>query len=521
MKNLFASSLLLAVVLATRAAFAGDATRGEACLEVVDLECARAAAVGLGTSPAEQGFRAQLAFHEQRFDEAFRLLQDNVGPNPDARTASALGLYKATLEAVEGFTHETRGDVTIRYMPGTDEVLLDDAFATLQASHDRIGPRLGGAPPGGVRLEIYPTAARFIAASGIPAASVQTTGVVALSKWSRLLVTSPKALARGYAWRDTLAHEYIHYIVAYNTRDQAPVWLQEGIARSHEVLWRTDDFVELPAYQQSMLAGALAKDELVPLQRMHPSMAFLPSAEMAALAFAQVATMIEYLERTSGEGATRRALEQVRGGTDALVAVAAVGAKGDAGVFMAGWKTWLRSLKFVARHLAAMPTVLGEGDDLATDPLLANRQDLAGFARLGDLLVTAKRAEAALVEYKKAIPEDEPPSPALALRLARAHRVLGHDREAIEILKATITDYPEYAASRKELAELWVEAGRPSDAILEYLASADINPFDPAVQSALSALYGAMGQNQEAERRRRYERILRLGGTDPSEGSSP
>ncbi len=520
MKSLYLPAALLFSWCFAGFAFAGNAKQGEACLERMDLSCAQSNATGLGSSTEDLGFQARLAFHEQRFGDALRLLKSAVGPTPDAATQKEVDLYKATVEATDGFVRETRGDVSVMYLPGTDEVLLDDTFVTLQAAHDRIGPRLGSAPPGGVRVEIYPTAARFIAASGIPAESVRTTGVVALSKWSRLLVTSPRALARGYAWKDTLAHEYIHYIVAYNTADRAPVWLQEGVARSHEVLWRVDTFEDLPAYQQSMLANALAGDSLVPLERMHPSMAFLPSAEMAALAFAQVATMVQFLQNSAGDDATKRVLSEVKSGTDALAAVANVGTHGDANAFMSGWKQWLRSLKFVSRQLAAMPTVIGGGDDLSTDPLLSNRQDLAGFARLGDLLLEAQKATAALVEYKKAIPEDEPASPALAVRLARAYRALGQEPEAIAVLSDSIRDYPEYATSRKELGDLLLRAGDRPGATAQYLASADINPFDPAVQSALAALYDAAGNVPQAERRRRYERILRTGGSDPSKGRS-
>lgn len=520
MKNSFANSCAVLLLLLGGPAQAADVSRGTACLAAGDIECARAAAKGLGASPKEQAFAADLAFHEQRFEDALRLLTAAAGPSPDQATQAQVDLYKATVEATAGFVREVRGDVTILYAPGTDEVLLDDAFTTLQSAHDRLGSRLGVAPPGGIRVEIYPTAARFIAASGIPAASVQTTGVVALSKWSRLLVTSPRALARGYAWKDTVAHEYIHYIVAHNTADRAPVWLQEGIARSHEVLWRTDSFEDLPAYQQSLLADALAHDTLVPLARMHPSMAFLPSAKMASLAFAQVATMIQYLEQTAGAGATKRVLVDVRGGKDALQAVADAGAGGDSGKFMEGWKAWLRSLRLVSRALAAMPTVIGEGDDVATDPLLAGRQDLAGFARLGDLLLAASKPEAALVEYKKALAEDEAPSPALAVRMARAYRALKRDGDAVAVLEQTIADYPEYATSHKELADLLVSGGKADAALRHYLASADINPFDSSVQHALATLYSAAGNVEQAERRRRYERILRLGGSASPQGSS-
>ena len=57
------------------------------------------------------------------------------------------------------------------------------------------------------------------------------------------------------------------------------------------MLWRQDDF-ELEVSKQSLLAGALKTDQWVTFEQMHPSMAFLPSPELAGLAYAQVASMM-------------------------------------------------------------------------------------------------------------------------------------------------------------------------------------------------------------------------------------
>lgn len=508
-------ALLVGVIGPARA---GTPAEGMACLERVDIACARRADEGMGDSALATQFRARLAFHLGEFAEALRLLQGVAGElGDDPGFQEDLAIYQATVGATQGFVTERRGDVEIRYLPGTDLVLLDEAFEVLQAAHDRIGGRLGGAPPGGVRMEIYPTADTFIAASSLPAASVRTTGVVALSKWTRLLVTSPRALGRGYAWKDTIAHEYIHYVVAYHTGDRAPVWLQEGIARSHEVLWRTDDFEPLGVYAQTLLAAALAKDDFVTLEQMHPSMAYLPSAEKAALAFAEVCTMVEHLERTVGTGATRRVLAEVKGGTDALVAVAHVAGAKDGDSFLAAWKASLGQLRLVKRKLDALPTVLGPPDDeFGLDPVLARRADLAGHARLGDLLHDQGLHAAALLEYRAAIDPSEPASPLLSARMARALVGLGKLGEAVATLRESVIDYPEFATTRKALGALLLQQGAQADALVQYRASADINPFDPEVQASLAQLYGATGQKSLADRHRRYRQILVLGGAPPT-----
>ena len=97
-----------------------------------------------------KAFRAEVLFARAEFAEALRLLEQAAPELPDDEAVQRnLALYRATAEATEGFTVAKRGDVEIRYLPGTDLVLIDEAFEALQAAHDRIGPLLGGAPPGG------------------------------------------------------------------------------------------------------------------------------------------------------------------------------------------------------------------------------------------------------------------------------------------------------------------------------------------------------------------------------------
>ncbi|MSQ02361.1 MAG: tetratricopeptide repeat protein [Myxococcales bacterium] len=491
------------------AAFAGAGNDVVGCLALSDLACAQAAAAGLGDSAEDRAGRAELAFHLGEFAAARDGLKGVVDASGDPDLAKRYALFERVANATADFTTHTRADVTLRYRAGMDDVLLDEALETLQAAHDEIGPILGGAPPGGVRMELFPTAQRFIDASSLPGDAVRKTGVIALSKWTRLLVSSPRALGRGYGWKDTIAHEYIHYIVAWRTKDQAPVWLQEGIARSHESMWRQDEPAALTPTQESLLATALGQDKLVPLSRMHPSMAFLDSADEAALAFAQVSTMIVHLRRSAGPDAVSRVLDRVRGGTDALQAVADVGAGGSTTAFLDGWKGYLKSLKLVSRKLAESKVILdGAGDDFETDPQLGQRMDLARFARLGDILLDHGQAGAALVEFHKAAPPDEPPSPILSVRTAEALLALGRVGSAQAVLSASAKDYPEHAPTRVALGKLLLATGDTAAAFREYRAGVDVDPFDSAAQAALAALYAARGDTVLADRHRRYARLL-------------
>lgn len=526
MKNSFVSRAALLGIAAwlegatQRAAWAASpAHDGLACLERADLACAERAADKAGASSEAQLLQARVAFHRADFALARTRLEGVKLPARE-ELEQEVALYRRTEEATRGFQLVTRDGVEVRFAPGVDRILVDASIEVLVAARSRVGARLGGAPPGPIRVEIYPTARSFIAASSLPAEAVQTTGVIALSKWNRLLLTSPRALGRGYPWKDTLAHEYLHEVVAWRTGDRAPVWLQEGIARSHEALWSRDTFAPLAPLARSLLGGALANDSLVPLQRMHPSMAFLSSAEEASLAYAQVDTMLQFLEQRAGAGGVSRLLDEVRDGEDAHVAWAKVlGGTPDSA--MADWRAWLRTLGLEDRGLASSPTVLGAQDDaFGADPVLAKRKDLAGFARLGDLLADKNRPEAALVEYDKAMPTDEPTSPALVVRRARVLVRLKRRDEALASLRASVADYPEEAESRRALADMEREDGRADAAIAQYEAALDIYPFDTETQTRLAELLAARGETSRAEQHLRQRRILETGGDDLPIGAS-
>lgn len=463
---------------------------------------------------AVQWAAARTAFYEGAFVEALSRLEVAVAdlPSPPDDLRETMALYRNTVSATEDFEEISRDGIRVRYAPGVDRILVDEALEVMAQAREVVAEPLGGPPPTDIQVEIYPTVDRFVLASGLGESAVETTGVVALSKWSRLLMTSPRALALGYTWKDTVVHEYIHQVVSYRSHDAAPVWLQEGIARHLESWWRGERERRLDPRSQSLLAQALANDDLVTFEEMHPSLAFLPSAERATLAFAQVKVLVEFALDQGGEDTVARTLERVREGDDARQALAAAAGYPDFDAFYAEALEYLRSLELVERKLASLPTVLERKGEFAVDPVLARREDLAGYVRLGDLLHAADRPRAALTEYARAIPSDEPRSPLLANRIARALRTLERYDEALEVLESSAGDYPDFAPTHKHRGELLLREGRLEASWEAWRAAADINPFDPEVQAALATLAEDLGDAEAARRHARYLRILRTGG---------
>lgn len=591
MKNSFVSSLLLfAVVLCWPVqAAAATSEQGFVCLSQVNLVCAEKVASSSGDDPTSTLLKARVAFHKGDFQTAADLsgglldkaaqvdieqlrpvlpprlsipleeltsariaryrsigvpiprqdeenpqvvLQQGVDASVDFELLRAWmerehDLFLASLQAAEGLVVTRVGQVEVLHHPGIERILVDESVQAITLAQERIAPLLGGQVPGVVRVEIYPDRGDFIAATGLPQSSVNTTGVVAISKWNRLLLISPRALGDGYGWRDTLVHEWVHLVVSYHSKDQAPIWLQEGLAKSTEMLWRQDHF-ELEVSKQSLLAGALKSDGWVTFEQMHPSMAFLPSPELAGLAYAQVASMMAFLQEQTDPKVLARVIERVGEGEDAKAAVAAEANGGDFERFEREWKAWLATLDLigekvaieaVGEHIEGGPDAIGAEDgaeDVGFDPVLSRRKELANRARLGELMAEQGQHEAALKYFYEAMPPDEPSSPAVVQAAAESLIALGRSERALELLAENLTFYPEEAGTQKLAAELWSAKGESDKALRAYVASSEVNPFDVDVQGALVKLYADAGQKERSEHHAEILGVLTYRELEPS-----
>jgi tetratricopeptide (TPR) repeat protein len=529
--------LLAALVALAALRSAWGATREDVrlCLEANDVACAESALHDLGEptsrDPETLALIGETHFSAGRYEEALAAMQKAVSAGYDDRWDD-LGLYQRTADVMKDWSEVRRERAAVRFRPGVDEILVDEAMATVEGAEAHISGLLGGPPPGPVLLEIYPDGRSFIACSSLTEKDVQTTGVVALSRWSRLLLTSPRALGRGYEWKDTVAHEYTHLVVAHFTDNQAPVWLQEAIARYLDNRWRDgQDHFRLGVRDQALLATALREQDgqvdpkkpatahkgFVPFERMHPSLAKLPSAEMAALAYAQLASLMDFAFEQGGEDVLLEALPLVRQGEDPRVALARAAGATSFEKLERDWMQWLRTQRLEQRNGAEMPTALDGADEAETDPVMAQREDLRRWLRLGDLLLERGHPKAALVEYARAQSPGEPASPLLANRVAKAYLSLKDTHSARRALEESLASYPEFALTHKTLGEILAAQGDVQGALQSYRRAADLNPFDPAVQDALVQLYARSGQTATSAVHNGYLRMLRRGGHELGE----
>ena len=100
------------------------------------------------------------------------------------------------------------------------------------------------------------------------------------------------------------------------------MWLQEGLARFEQVRWRAEPSLILPTSDRRLLATALKNRRLIGFDEMGPSFAKLPSHDAAALAYAEVFTLVAWMHGQVGYGGLRAMLGKITSGRSARRAVA-------------------------------------------------------------------------------------------------------------------------------------------------------------------------------------------------------
>ena len=197
-----------------------------------------------------------------------------------------------THEALRSFSEHLTDDGRSSSISGRDKAILPYIVDVLVATDKALAKDFGFRPSERILVEIYPEISFLAKVSPLTQKDIETSGTIALCKYHRLMFTSPRALVRGYGWRDTVAHEFVHYYVTKVSKNTVPIWLHEGIAKFQESRWRSAPGAALDPPQENLLARSLKADKLVTFEQMHPSMAKLPSQEAAGLAFAEVHTVI-------------------------------------------------------------------------------------------------------------------------------------------------------------------------------------------------------------------------------------
>jgi len=494
--GLLALALLAAVP--ARAKEAGEmADKIETDLEAWDIEGARRGLDALlhqeRASAIAAFLQGRVLFEQGEYQAAAKSFEEAVRRGaPPGDVESHLRLARAAAEEVKSDEVHESAHFVLRTRPGKDALLVPYALEGLEKAYAALTKDLGVSPPAKIRVEVYESAQALSRVSPLTVAEIKASGTIALCKYNRLMITSPRALLRGYAWLDTLSHEFTHYLVTQKGRNSVPIWLQEGLAKFLETRWRGTPGLAVDEMSLVLLHKAAKDNKLIPFAAMHPSIAKLPTQEAAALAFAEVEAAIRLLYQHGGQQALTE-----------LVAAMAAGARDEKAVSLAYGKTfvqferdWRESLK----ELRKEPPAQAPG---AARPLerknLVFKEDAKGAAkeggelpaerpadpeakrsvRLGEIFYARRRWAAAAQEYGKARSRMSREIPQIARRYAFAQVQLGHLGEAEAALASAALRDPQDEAVQALYAHVLQKRGQPKRAKEALDAGIAVDPFDP------------------------------------------
>ncbi|PIR00794.1 MAG: hypothetical protein COV66_05070 [Nitrospinae bacterium CG11_big_fil_rev_8_21_14_0_20_45_15] len=419
-------------------------------------------------------------------------------------------MAKETLQVTEHFVTRESEHFIFRYPEGSDEVLLPFAEEALEKSYKVLGDILDFHPGAKVVIEIYPGREALSRVSPLTLQDIETSGTVALCKYNRIMIISPRYLVRGYNWLDTLSHEFVHYLLTRKSRNRFPLWLHEGAAKFLETRWR-DEKHYLSPIMETVLAGAFQHDYYIPLENMMPSLAKLKSAEDVQLAYAEVSTMMEYIAELKGDSFLSQLLTQLAQGND-FQSTLEIALGTSLSEFQDNWKKRIRklNLSFIPGHKTLTSKFKKGGQDSEEAAYLEiEEKRTRDLVFLADILKSRNFVEAAVLEYEKAVNEAETLNPIVYNKLAGTYLRTGKNDQAEALLMKSLKHYPHFHTTLLNLGETYLQSQRYPQAQKFFEEAQRVNPFNPIVYDRLIQIYTKQGLSDKKEFQEQLRRHIK------------
>ena len=483
-------------------------------LEAWDVEGARAALAEVdagGDDEAVLYFQGRIAFERGEYKKAVELLEK---AGVQDRTGSYLRLARDTLAVVEKYQRQESEHFIFEYPAGKDEVLAPYALETLESQRRALLQDLGHAPSGKVRVEVVSSARELAKVSTLTLSQIRTTGTIAICKFNKLMVTSPKAVLKGYDWQDTLAHEYAHLVISQKSKNTVPIWLHEGMAKYLESRWRGAAGLAMSPSTLALLGSRVKKDRLIPFEKMHPSIALLPTAEDAATAFAEVFFAVDLIFKEQGTSGLQTIIGELsRGKTDRRAVEVATSRSFDA--FEKAWLQHVKKQQFPREliPLSDVKVVLKEDapgkkkEDKKREIGFGDFKEVEEdegrkFAHLGEVLREKGRHTAAAEEYGRAYRVVGDKYESISNKYALALLEVRRTEEAERVLEGSLRVHPGSPYTNVHLGRIYLWRQEWSKARTAYLDALSADPFDEEIHFALLRANTQLGNKALADRAR-------------------
>ncbi len=445
-----------------RAARAAELTLG------LDFEDARRELLGGDEGAPEIALEiGRLALYESDCDAALvTLARSDVAKIEEGAALSdiARGCVRVTAGTV--VVRDEPRAIEVRFQDENDRALAPLIFDTVAQARDTLTRDLGVTWPRPTRITVVRDLMSLSVMTGLPERAAQTTGTVAVAKWGRVTLLSPRASHHGYPWRDTIAHELTHLAVTRATVDRAPLWLQEGVAKREEIRWRSPKpFDDRPSPDTIVAKGFDLKLDL-PLDKLGPSIAMLPSADAALVAFAEVTSFVRFYAETAGDAALPRLLAALRAKKTPSASLV-LASSFDLQSWDARWRAHI-----VGKPREPLPALFV----LGSQP--HDLRSLRDNSRLAELLYGRGHPSEALVELDHIKTPEAMEDPSIRHLRARLLEALGRTSEAEATVadpKEVVSSYGPWWAIRGRLARARGDEATASPSFVEAVAN---DPLD-------------------------------------------
>jgi hypothetical protein len=434
------------------------------------------------TDPAVALERARLALDELDCDGAAAILA--------RREVQELAAGEGLVDVVHGCQRVTAAlssdvdeanGIVVFWQDEHDRGLAPLLMETVLKAREALSAHLGVDWPHPTRIVVVRDLLSLSAMTGLPYKDARNTGTAAIAKFGRVTLLSPRASHHGFEWRDTVAHELAHLAITRASRDRAPLWLQEGIAKREEVRWREPGPFDDRPPAAAVVKRGMELNLVLPLDKLGKSIAMLPDARAASVAFAEVTTFVRLLAEDGGDARLQRLLRALS--TGAAIDAAMTSATGaDLARWDARWRAWIAS-----RPSGEVPML---ADAARGSPAVL--RDLRDRMRLAQLLLARGHAAQAVDELKP-VREGERPGaepelrdPSVPWLLARALEDSGRRQEGEPLVAdpaAVLTSYGPWWATRGRWARL---RGDEPQAVASFFQAVAADPFD--VEAACETL---------------------------------
>ncbi len=462
-------------------------------------------------------YQAYLCFYAGEYEEALNFADRANKLNGHGLEAwqDFYNRTKSLAQIWRGAKEERSEHFIFRYIPGPEEILVKPGLSALERSYRVLTRELQvKADRGPVLAEVYPSVAALSMAVGLSEKEMKDSGTIAICRYRRLMITSPRQLLSGYDYLTTLSHEFVHYLIYLRNGPKCPIWLHEGIAKHEESRWKGDPGGQLDPIPQSLLASAVKRDEFISFEQMYPTFAKFDSPAQGQLAFAEVVTVVDYLTREQGMPRLFELLDMLKQGIDDKEALARLTGK-NFDQFWQGWKEYVATRNYKEIPGIDVPKLEfrnreTEQEDQQED--IVGEDDLASneawrYVRIGDLLRNRNHLAAAVMEYEKALVL-LPYQPRIQNKLGLSLILMGNYRRALKPLMQAERIYPNYVTTYINMGRAYAGVGDTVKAISYFEKALTINPFDPTPYHYLIKLYENAGEPKRSERARERLRII-------------